>query len=223
MFLLISLQPCQAAQLDGPACYSQPCFARLPCLNASSSLKSQVRLLKRRCHLPKTAPALKQAGGTRWTCRAAASAETATETPAVAETGIDYIGLHHVGLLVKDTDRALDFYMGTLGLHLNKERPDDKLPYKGAWLWVGAEMIHLMELPNPDPLEGRPEHGGRDRHTCISVVDLEPVKKVLDNKGIRYTMSKSGRPALFCRDPDENALEISQSAPQHEGSSVKHL
>lgn len=49
------------------------------------------------------------------------------------------------------------------GLHLNKERPTDKLPYKGAWLWVGAEMIHLMELPNPDPLEGRPEHGGRDR------------------------------------------------------------
>jgi hypothetical protein len=28
-------------------------------------------------------------------------------------------------------------------------------------------MIHLMELPNPDPLEGRPAHGGRDRHTCV--------------------------------------------------------
>jgi hypothetical protein len=27
-------------------------------------------------------------------------------------------------------------------------------------------MIHLMELPNPDPTElaARPEHGGRDRH-----------------------------------------------------------
>lgn len=28
-------------------------------------------------------------------------------------------------------------------------------------------MIHLMELPNPDPLEGRPQHGGRDRHFCV--------------------------------------------------------
>ena len=50
---------------------------------------------------------------------------------------------------------------------MNKARPDDKLPYKGAWLWVGPEMIHLMELPNPDPMDGRPEHGGRDRHVCL--------------------------------------------------------
>jgi len=30
----------------------------------------------------------------------------------------------------------------------------------------GNDMIHLMELPNPDPTElaARPEHGGRDRH-----------------------------------------------------------
>lgn len=55
------------------------------------------------------------------------------------------------------------------GLELNEDRPDDKLPYRGAWLWMGPEMIHLMELPNPDPLEGRPEHGGRDRHFCVGV------------------------------------------------------
>jgi len=29
------------------------------------------------------------------------------------------------------------------------------------WFWLGNEMIHLMVLPNPDPMEGRPEHGGR--------------------------------------------------------------
>ena len=52
-------------------------------------------------------------------------------------------------------------------MEVNPERPDDKLPYKGAWLWVGGEMIHLMELPNPDPMNGRPEHGGRDRHVCL--------------------------------------------------------
>jgi glyoxylase I family protein len=50
---------------------------------------------------------------------------------------------------------------------VNPDRPHDKLPYAGAWLWIGPEMIHLMELPNPDPQEGRPKHGGRDRHTCI--------------------------------------------------------
>jgi hypothetical protein len=32
--------------------------------------------------------------------------------------GIDYIGLHHVGLLVENIDRALEFYIGTLGKYL---------------------------------------------------------------------------------------------------------
>lgn len=44
----------------------------------------------------------------------------------------------------------------------------------GRWLWIGPEMIHLMELPNPDPLEGRPDHGGRDRHVCIGLKSVRP-------------------------------------------------
>lgn len=107
-------------------------------------------------------------------------------------------------------------------------------------------MIHLMELPNPDPLTGRPEHGGRDRHTCIAIRDVSKLKMILDKAGkfsllhlkynlslstslffagitisialmhliyfvgIPYTLSKSGRPAIFTRDPDANALEFTQ-------------
>lgn len=44
-------------------------------------------------------------------------------------------------------------------------------------------MIHLMELPNPDPLTGRPEHGGRDRHTCIEIRDVSKLKEILDEAG----------------------------------------
>jgi len=32
------------------------------------------------------------------------------------------------------------------GLKINEATPDDKLPYRVDWLWVGSEMIHLMEL-----------------------------------------------------------------------------
>lgn len=73
------------------------------------------------------------------------------------------------------------------GLEINEARPDDKLPYRGAWLWVGSEMIHLMELPNPDPLTGRPEHGGRDRHTCIAIKDVAKLKAILDDAGKHLT------------------------------------
>ncbi|KAL7096000.1 hypothetical protein ACP275_10G057600 [Erythranthe tilingii] len=120
------------------------------------------------------------------------------------------VGVHHVGILCENLERSLDFYQNILGLTINEARPHDKLPYRGAWLWVGAEMIHLMELPNPDPLTGRPEHGGRDRHACIAIRHVSKLKDILDKAGIPYTLSRSGRPAIFTRDPDANALEFTQ-------------
>jgi glyoxylase I family protein len=62
-------------------------------------------------------------------------------------------------------------------------------------------MIHLMELPNPDPLGGRPEHGGRDRHFAVAVASIEPLVQKLSAAGVDYTRSLSGRPAVFFRDP----------------------
>ncbi|XP_057506187.1 glyoxylase I 4 [Actinidia eriantha] len=125
-------------------------------------------------------------------------------------TDYGVISMHHVGILCENLERSLDFYQNVLGLKINEARPEDKLPYRGAWLWVGSEMIHLMELPNPDPLTGRPAHGGRDRHTCIAIRDVSKLKEILDKAGIPYTLSRSGRPAIFTRDPDANALEFTQ-------------
>lgn len=115
--------------------------------------------------------------------------------------------LHHVSLVVADTAASLRLYCDILGMQ-QTDRPD--LGFPGAWLQLGDQQIHLLELDNPDPTTGRPEHGGRDRHIALSVADLAPVKEVLDKNGITYTLSKSGRKALFCRDPDGNALEILQ-------------
>lgn len=55
-----------------------------------------------------------------------------------------YNGLHHVGLLVENLERSLDFYVGTLGLELNSARPDNKLPYRGAWLWIGRQALPIL-------------------------------------------------------------------------------
>lgn len=119
-------------------------------------------------------------------------------------------GVHHVALLCEDLERSLGFYCDVLGLEINPDRPHDKLPYRGAWLWIGPEMIHLMELPNPDPLEGRPVHGGRDRHFCVGVESIEPLESRLKEANVEFTRSMSGRPAIFFRDPDMNCLECVQ-------------
>ena len=117
--------------------------------------------------------------------------------------------IQHVSFIVADIARALDFYHGVLGLEINATRPD--LGYPGAWLQIQSQQIHLLQLPNPDPVEGRPLHGGRDRHVALGISDLENLSAKLADAGIRYTLSRSGRRALFCRDPDGNALEFIES------------
>lgn len=124
-------------------------------------------------------------------------------------------GVLHISVLVSDLGRALEFYEGVLGLRRSDARPE--MDFAGAWLGVGAQDIHLLVLPNPDPVEGRPEHGGRDRHVALAVASLEPVRAALDAAAVRYTLSRSGRRALFCRDPDGNALELVESAPPEPG------
>lgn len=115
-------------------------------------------------------------------------------------------GLLHAGLLVADLERARRFYEDVLGL-APCPRPD--LPYPGVWYDLGCgQQLHLMNLPNPDAGSQRPEHGGRDRHVALAVRDMAALKSRLDAAGIPYTASRSGRAALFCRDPDANALEF---------------
>jgi glyoxylase I family protein len=116
----------------------------------------------------------------------------------------DY-AIHHASYVVSDTKVSLVFYCDVLGME-QLERPE--LPFPGAWLGVGDQQIHLLELKNYDPTTGRPQHGGLDRHVALTISDLSLVKADLDAHHVRYTMSKSGRQALFCRDPDGNAVEI---------------
>ncbi len=118
---------------------------------------------------------------------------------------LNIVKIHHSSLIVSDTKKSLEFYQGVLQLN-TLERPN--LPFPGAWLEIGNQQIHLLELENPDPTQGRPEHGGRDRHVAFIVQDLDRVTQRLDNYQVKYTISMSGRRALFCRDPDGNALEF---------------
>lgn len=118
-------------------------------------------------------------------------------------------GVHHVSLIVSDTAGSLAFYRDLLGLEV-AHRPE--LSFPGAWLWVGPQQIHLLELPNPDPVQDRPRHGGRDRHLALVVGDLDALARRLEQAEVPFTRSRSGRRAIFCRDPDANAVELVEAA-----------
>ncbi len=119
-----------------------------------------------------------------------------------------YDSILHASVIIKSTKKSLVFYHDIIGLPIDNTRPD--LGYPGAWLNIGDQQIHLLELPNPDPIENRPTHGGRDRHVAIGSQNIQKLIGLLEKNQIPFTLSLSGREALFCRDPDGNTLEFIQ-------------
>jgi glyoxylase I family protein len=119
---------------------------------------------------------------------------------------VRFLTLDHHSLIISDPERSKFFYGTILGLELDRSRP--KLSVEGMWFKVGQQAIHCLLLPNPDPVVNRPEHGGRDRHVALKIADLAPLIERLDRYNVPYTRSKSGRRAIFLRDPDANAIEV---------------
>jgi len=112
----------------------------------------------------------------------------------------------HIGLLVDDLSHAAQFYEQILGLS-RINRPD--IGFDGIWYGLeGDQQIHLMQLENPYKGCFKPSHGGRDHHVAMCTGELAAIAARLDAAGIPYSMSKSGRSALFCRDPDGNTIEL---------------
>ena len=116
-------------------------------------------------------------------------------------------GILHSTFLTANLIRSRAFYEGVLGLCPDPNRP--AMGYDGVWYAVAPnQQIHLMLLPNPEAGLHRPAHGGRDRHVALSVSNFAELVKQLERAGVAYTLSQSGRRAMFCRDPDQNALEF---------------
>lgn len=116
-------------------------------------------------------------------------------------------GIQHTTFLTSDLNRSRAFYEGVLGLKPDPKRPT--MNFDGVWYDVAAnQQIHLMSLPDPEAGLQRPAHGGRDRHVALGISVIAELTAKLDGAGIPYTLSQSGRKALFCRDPDGNALEF---------------
>jgi len=117
--------------------------------------------------------------------------------------------LHHVAVIVSNLDRSALFYEQLLGLE-REPRPD--LGFPGLFYGLGnGQQLHLMQIDDPCDGHLKPEHGGRDHHFALAVDALDRAVEKLEQADVTYTMSRSGRAALFCRDPDGNAIEIIQS------------
>lgn len=117
------------------------------------------------------------------------------------------LALHHAAVLVRDLERSRAFYEQVLGLVPRSDRPGKA--FDGVWYDVGAGQLHLIVAAEAGAGSIPAEYPGRQRHVALKVSDFETLKARLEEAGIPMTPSQSGRPVVFCRDPDGNIFELS--------------
>ncbi len=114
--------------------------------------------------------------------------------------------LHHVSINVTDVERAVEFYVHTLGME-RLPRPD--FGFDGAWLgFETGRQVHLIQADVPE------DHG---QHFAFLVDDIDATVDELRARGAQVRgpvpVGDSGARQAFLHDPDGNRLELNQPAP----------
>ena len=118
----------------------------------------------------------------------------------------DITGVHTVGIPVTDQDRALDFYVGTLGMD---KRLDAPLPQ------LGARWIEVAPTGSSTSLALVLAHNGVPAGVETGVRLITPDAAALHERlrdaqvAVDELLNWPGVPLMFgFRDPDGNGLEI---------------
>ena len=111
-------------------------------------------------------------------------------------------GVRTVGIPVADQERALAFYVGTLGLEKRLDVPFGK----GRWLEVApagaATSVALVLTPPGDPI-------GVETGVRLASQDVRADHAALQAHGVEVDELLSVPVAMFVfRDPDGNRLEV---------------
>lgn len=117
-------------------------------------------------------------------------------------------GVRTIGVPVTDQDRAVEFYVGTLGLEKRLDVPAEQLG--GRWIEVappGATTTIALVPARPGATTGI-ETGIR-----LTTADAASLRKELVARGVGVDelLRWEGVPPMFAfRDPDGNGLEITE-------------
>jgi catechol 2,3-dioxygenase-like lactoylglutathione lyase family enzyme len=129
-----------------------------------------------------------------------------------AKLGISKVG--RVCVTVADTDRAIDFYVGTLGF---EKVVDEPMGPDMRWVEVAipngqatAETTIALAPPPPDQ-----EAGGSQTGICLDTSDVDGAHAALKSAGadIDAEVTRYGGPVppmFWFRDPDGNSLIVVQ-------------
>jgi catechol 2,3-dioxygenase-like lactoylglutathione lyase family enzyme len=134
------------------------------------------------------------------------SEEMTTDKANSAHTGVQITGVATIGVPVSDQDRAIEFYVGTLGL---EKRLDAPMPGGGRWIMVAPPGRLGTTLALVAAHEGVP--AGVDTGIRLTTPDADAAHTSLVAGGVEVgeVLRWPGVPAMFSfRDQDGNGLEL---------------
>jgi len=95
--------------------------------------------------------------------------------------------INHIGIMVKDLDRAIESYTQGLGVVLEKRMENPDLKLRIGILRMGPLEIELLEFKDPElpiPKAIRADKPGLS-HLCFEVTHLDKTIKDLEAKGFQ--------------------------------------
>ena len=133
---------------------------------------------------------------------------------AVSRRAIAIEQVDHIGVRVRDLDRALQFY-AVLGFRLEVKVPYDAVAIirNGA----GVELNLVINANAGDPkaniLMDVPEKYAGYTHVALRVSSIADAITALNEHGIQITQGpvsfgRDGHVSVFVRDPDRNVIEL---------------
>ncbi len=110
--------------------------------------------------------------------------------------------IHHVGIAVRDLDKALDFYRDVLGLHVHAMDTVEDQGVRAALLTIGESEIELLEPTSPEANMAKfiERKGEGLHHICFNTPDVDGDLEVLKDKGVELVDQKSrvGLAGMIC-------------------------
>ncbi len=119
--------------------------------------------------------------------------------------------IHHMTLIIKDAEKARDFFGRVLGIpEIKKPDPNMKV------VWFGCEGNELHLMINDNLKGGRTdlslvgqERDREGRHVAFTLDgSLDDIAATLETEHIPYHRGTGGLPQIFCEDSDGNFLEL---------------
>jgi len=121
------------------------------------------------------------------------------------------LGLDHVGLVVTDLDKSVDFYT-RLGLVVLRTSGPDAKGVRSAVVKVGSQELNISSRPDAVPVEGHENTAGM-HHFCLRVeaASAEALMADVRQAGLEIVRGPTKRRdgvSFFLSDPDGVRVEL---------------